>query len=35
MTFDIRQADESDIATLDDFYSTIGQKDQGYFESSF
>ncbi|MEM7617849.1 MAG: GNAT family N-acetyltransferase [Pseudomonadota bacterium] len=35
MTVDIRQADESDISSLYEFYQHIGKKDQGYFETVF
>lgn len=35
MNVDIRQADESDISSLYEFYQSIGQKDEGYFETIF
>lgn len=35
MSVDLRQADEGDITALYDFYRTIGQIDEGYFEAIF
>ena len=35
MSVNIRQADEGDIDSLYEFYSSIGQKDNKYFETVF
>jgi len=35
MSFDIRQADKSDISALYDLYDKVGKSDDGFFEACF